>query len=215
MKIVKFATSLAVAGTMLAATAAGAVTVQWATLTSQPDATTVVGNIGAVGVTYSGAISFTQLNNAGTDYWVDGGYTQSLVNRPLGTDVIALNAGGVKTLTFSQPVSTVYLAFTSWNGNVVQFDHAFSVVSQGCGYWGCGAFNVNGTSDGFGGNGEVHGVLKFSGPITSLSFTDTNENWHGFTIGLGTVPDTATWMTMIAGFGLVGIGMRRRRTLAV
>ena len=210
--------NLIVGGLMLAAAgSAQAVTVQWASLTAQPDATTVIGNIGAIGVTFSGSVNFSQLNNAGTDYWVDGGYTQGLVNRPVGTDLISLNEAGTKRITFSSAVKDVYIAFTSWNGNTANFSSPFTVVSQGCGFWGCGTFNVNGTNDGFFGNGEVHGVLKFSGTLTSLTFTDTSENWHGFTIGIGApagVPEPASWAMLIAGFGLVGATMRRRRLAA-
>ena len=200
------------------ASAASAVTVNWASLTAQPNSTTVTGNIGAVGVTYSGSVNFSQLSNAGTDYWIDLGYTQGVVNRPVGTDLISLNEGGRKTITFGSAVTDVYLAFTSWNGVTTSFSAPFTVVSQGCGYWGCGNFNVNGTNDGFFGNGETHGVLKFSGTFTSLSFTDTSENWHGFTIGIGGpaggVPEPASWAMLIAGFGLVGATMRRRRLAA-
>lgn len=196
------------------ATMAQAVTVKWATLTAQPNATTVVGTVDGVGLTYSGAINFSQLNNSGTDYWVDGGYTQGLVNRPLGTDLISLNEGGLKTITFAAPVKDVYLAFTSWNGVNVTFSAPFTVVSQGTGFWGGGTFGVNGSSDGFLGNGEVHGVLKFAGTFSSISFTDTQENWHGFTVGTAAVPEPASWALMIAGFGLVGASMRRRRTTA-
>ncbi len=196
------------------ASMAQAVTVKWASLTAQPNATTVTGTVDGVGLTYTGSVNFSQLNNTGTDYWVDGGYTQGVVNRPLGRDLISLNFGGLKTITFAAPVKDVYLAFTSWNGVSAQFDAPFTVVSQGCGFWGCGTFNVNGTNDGFLGNGETHGVLKFSGTFSSISFTDSQENWHGFTVGTAAVPEPASWALMIAGFGLVGASMRRRRMVA-
>lgn len=67
-------------------------------------------------------------------------------------------------------------------------------------------------STGFSGNGEVHGVLKFSGSFTSLSFDDSSENWHGYQIGVGNVPEPASWALMIVGFGMVGAAARRRRT---
>lgn len=224
----KIMTSLIAASLAVAASAASAVTVQWADLTAQPDATTVVGNIGSVGVTYSGAINFTQ-TNGGTDYWITNGvgvvgnvpftlptsYTQGIVNRPVGTDLISLNAGGTKTITFDSPVNDVYLAFTSWNTVNVSFDAPFTVVSNGVGFWGGGSFG-NLTSNSFTGVGETHGVIKFSGRFTSLSFTDTDENWHGFTVGIGSavVPEPQSWALLIAGFGLVGAAMRRRRPLA-
>lgn len=207
------ATRILLAGLLLgSASMAQAVTVKWASWTAQPDSTTVVGNVAGVGLTYSGSVNFSQLNNVGTDYWVDNGYTQGIVNRPTGVDLISLNAAGQKTVTFASPVKDVYLAFTSWNGNTVQFSAPFTVVSQGAGFWGNGTFNVNGTNDGFFGNGEVHGVLKFAGTYTSLSFTDSSENWHGFTVGIAAVPEPQSWALMIAGFGLVGAAMRRRQT---
>jgi PEP-CTERM motif len=210
------------AGVALLATAsmAQAVTVQWAALNAQPDATTVTGTVAGVGLTYSGALSFAQINNNDTDFWVDNGYTQGVVNRPTGTDLIALNAGGTKTITFAAPVKDVYLAFASWNGVLANFSAPFTVVSQGCGYWGCSTFNPQPGNTSFYTTGEVHGVLKFAGTFTSLSFTDTAENWHGFTVGVDSlaptnaVPEPASWAMLIAGFGLTGAAMRRRRTLS-
>ena len=206
--------SLLVAAALLGTSSmAQAVTVQWASWTAQPTATTATGTVAGVGVTYNGAISFTQLNNAGTDFWVDGGYTQGAVNRPVGTDLIALDRGGLKTITFASPLTDVYIAFTSWNGNTVSFSSPFTLVSEGCGFWGCGSFNTAGGT-GFSTASEVHGVLKFAGTHTSISFTDTSENWHGFTVGTtGAVPEPASWALMIAGFGLTGAAMRRRRAV--
>ncbi len=127
-----------------------------------------------------------------------------------------MDQGGTKTFSFTKPVKDVYLAFTSWNGNSPIFSSPFTVVSQGCGYWGCGSFNPNLASDSFSTNQEVHGVLKFTGTFSSISFTDNSENWHGLTIGTtGAVPERASWAMMIAGFGLTGAAMRRRRAVAV
>lgn len=210
------ASRIMIAGLLLGtASMAQAVTVKWASLTAQPNATTVTGTVDGVGLTFNGSVAFSQLNNSGTDYWIDNGYTQGVVNRPTGVDLIALSGAGTKTITFAAPVKDVYIAFTSWNGNTVQFDSPFTVVSQGAGYWGNGTFNVNGSSDGFFGNGEVHGVLKFAGTYTSLSFTDTGEYWHGLTVGVAAVPEPQSWAMMIAGFGLVGAAMRRRQSATV
>lgn len=199
----------------LAASAAGAVTVQWADLTGQPDATTVVGTVAGIGVTYSGSLGFSQ-TAGGTDYWTDSGYTQGLVNRPTGSDIIALSGGGAKSISFSAPVTDLYVAFTSWNGNTVTFDRPFEIVSQGCGYWGCGTFVPSGGNTGFFGSGEVHGVLKFAGTFSTLNFTDTSEYWHGLTVGIAdsAVPEPASWAMLMTGLGLVGFGMRRRRGAA-
>lgn len=180
-------------------------------------ATTATGTLGAVGVgltTTPGGISFVQ-TAGGTNYWTPwpvAGF------QPTGTDIVALNGSGSKTITFSSAVSNLYMAINSWNvtGPTV-FDQSFTVVGSGCGYWGCGSFqNVTATS--FDSNpyaNEIHGVIKFNGPVTSITFTDPSENWHGFTLGIAAVPEPATWAMMIGGFGAIGATMRRRRrTLA-
>ena len=208
--------ALGAALALTAVTSANAVTATWATLTNA-SAGIVAGNIGSVGVTFNGAYSFVQLSNAGTDYWVLGTYTQGNINRPTGTDIIALDQGGPKTITFSQAVTNPYVAFNSWNGNTVSFSAPFSVIGQGCGYWGCGTFAPFGGNTGFTGNGETVGVLQFIGTFTTLTFTDTSENWHGITIGLGPqggVPEPAAWAMMLVGFGLLGVGLRRRLAIA-
>ncbi len=208
------AATVSAAALALAGSASAAINVNWADWT-QASAGSASGTIlGTVGVTYTGGYTFAQ-TNGGTDYWVDGGYTQGLVNRPTGTDIIALDQGGRKVITFSQAVVDPFMAFTSWQGNTATFSAPFTVISQGCGYWGCGSFSAFGGNTGFNGAGEVHGVLQFKGTFTSLSFTDTSENWHGFTVGAsGVVPEPATWAMMIMGFGFAGAALRSRRRVA-
>ena len=143
-------------------------------------------------------------------------YTKGLVNRPTGTDLISLDGGGLKTITFSQAVVNPFVAFTSWNGNSVTFSAPYTVISEGCGFWGCGTFQSTGPASFFG-SGEVHGVLQFQGTFTQLSFTDSNEFWHGFTVGAEgvAVPEPGTWALMIMGFGAAGAMLRRRQRAIV
>ena len=207
------AATVSAAALALASSASAAINVNWANWTVA-SAGTVLGAVGTVGVSYTGGYTFAQ-TNGGTDFWTDGGYTQGLVNRPTGTDIIALDQGGRKVITFSQAVVDPFMAFTSWQGNTATFSAPFTVISQGCGFWGCGTCNTFGGNTGFTGGGEVHGVLQFKGTFTSLSFTDTSENWHGFTVGVGgVVPEPATWAMMIMGFGLAGGALRSRRRVA-
>lgn len=227
MSIRKILGALVATAALTSAGGAGAVTVNWVDWTSQPTSTHVDGTLtlgaNVIDVDYDGAISFTQ-TNGGTDFWSNCGvsgcynpdYTQGVINRPTGTDLISLDAGGQKTFTFSQAVVNPYLAFTSWNGNNVSFSAPFTVVSQGGGYWGSGSFVPNGANTAFFGNGEVHGVLKFQGTFTSLSFSDSSEYWHGITVGAEglAVPEPATWAMMIMGFGAAGAMLRRRTVVA-
>jgi hypothetical protein len=212
---------IAVAGA-LASSPANAVVVNWADWvpsTAAPAVGTIATSGGPVGVTYTGPVAFVQ-TSGGTNYWTEPNpalrpYTGGVVtNAPPASDIVALNAGGTKTITFSQTVSDVYLALVSWNTNVFTSQQPFEVISSGSGFWGTGTF-ANLTSNGFTGNGELHGIIRFNGNLNSITFTDTSENWHGFTVGIaglapnGAVPEPATWAFMILGFGAVAGAMRR------
>ena len=212
-----------------AASSASATVVQWADLTSYNPSTGVVTGTITVGsevidITISGGgYNFVNLGNPGeTNYWTEPNalsrpYTGGEVeNAPPGTDIIALSTGGLKTITFSQTVSNVYLALVSWNGNSGVFDQPFEIVSSGRGYWGTGSFtSVTDTS--FTGSGELHGIIKFTGTFDEVSFTDRSELWHGIQIGIaglapppvGGIPEPGTWALMISGFGLAGGALRR------
>lgn len=195
----------------LAAPQAASAAITW-TDWQQTGANTVTGVAGGVNVTYSGTYQFAQ-TNGGIAYW-DHPAWDGTAGRPSGSDIIALNQSGTKTITFSSAVAEVYLAIMSWNGqsNVV-FDRAFTQEGwvQGCGYWGCGVL-TNVTPVSFTSTGESHGLLKFAGPITSLSFIESNnENWHGIQVGINAVPEPSTWAMLILGFGAVGGAMRLRR----
>jgi len=208
-------------GAMLfAAMSAHAVSVNWASLTSDdPNAGTVTGTVqtssGPVTAVYSGGDLFDQLNNTGTNYWSPPDFTQGVVNPPLTSDIIALSDANTGTLTFSAPVTNVFMAFNSYNGAEVTFSSPFKIISQGCAYWGCGTFVPNANNTGFYGNSETVGVLEFLGTFTSISFTDTvTEDWHGFTFGVSPAPEAPTWVAMLLGFGLAGAGLRMARRKA-
>lgn len=179
----------------------------------------VTGTVGGVGVTYTGTYGFAQ-TNGGTDYWNSSFVStwDGNIAPPPGSDIIALNLAGTKTITFSSSVTDVYLAIMSWQGQGnTSFDRPFTQEGwvRGCGYWGCGLLsNVTATS--FTSNGEAHGILKFAGPISSLTFSESNnEFWHGIQVGIGgVVPEPSTWALLIMGFGAVG-GVLRRRSGAV
>lgn len=172
-----------------------------------------------VGVTYSGAFSFAQIGSASdTNYWTfPTTYESSTVsNAPPPSDLIALNLGGTKTITFSQAIKDPLIALTSWNTNNVDFGTPIELLSSGQGFWGNGTFVINAAGTGFVGNGEVHGVIRLPGTFTQITFTDTSENWHGFTVGVvgladggGTVPEPG--MLALIGIGLLGAMLTRRK----
>lgn len=224
MKWKSFAAAAALSAAGICSPSASAqVVVNWAdwtgTTPGQVNGGIIVG-ADNIDVTFSGDYYFTQTDGTGTYYWTEGTpapYTGGVVdNAPGTTDIIGLGNGGLKTITFSQTVSDVYLAFVSWNGNAGVFNQPFEVISTGCGYWGCADFSTV-TPLTFTSSGELHGVIRFTGSFDSVSFTDQSEYWHGITIGIGglaappAVPEPTSWSMMIGGFGLAGAAMRRRK----
>ncbi len=173
---------------------------------------------------YAGEIAFIQ-TGAGTNYWAAGNpYTSALVdNAPPGNDIIALSSASSKMLTFSKPIDNLFFAVVSLNGNGYSFNQDFEVVSFGCGHWGCGSLTKTNPSLGvfqLNGSGEPHGVIRFTGVVSSITWTSlTNENWNGFTIGTyglappppppSNVPEPAT--VLLLGTGLLSLVALRHR----
>ncbi len=66
-------------------------------------------------------------------------------------------------------------------------------------------------------NGATYFDVTTGASVTNSRFSAYPYNWNqglvtGFNETTGAVPEPATWAMMIAGFGIVGLAMRRRRT---
>jgi hypothetical protein len=223
-------TKFLIAASLLAVAAPGhAVEVVWADWQSV-NGNTVTGTMATdtpISITYTntGGFGFVQ-TGSGTNFWNPGTpYTSGAVtNAPPAAELIALSGKGSSTITFGQPVHGLYFAIISWNGNNATFDQPFEIISQGCGFWGCGTITL-GPGNTFLSTGEPHGVIYFPGTFSSLTFTDTNDEfWHGITVGverlatpeeIAGVPEPSSWAMMIAGLGAAGFAMRRRKRTQV
>ena len=202
--------------TLYCASALGA-TVSWTDWISSPNQFSAVGRLQVgsmtVDVNYSGtgAHNFVQ-TGTGTNFWTGTAYTNGSVdNAPPAAEMVALSQGGTVTITLSQTVVDPLIGLVSWNSNTVNFSVPIQIDSFGPGFWGNGTPILNAAGTGFFGSGEVHGVIKLPGSYDSITFTHTNENWHGFTVGVtGLIPEPEIYAMLLAGLGLVGLFARRR-----
>ena len=162
-----------------------------ATHTATGTFTTSSGTVSAT-LTNSVGFSFVQ-TSGGTNYFSPTApFISDGVAAPTSSDIIAFNAHGERSLAFSAPVTNLYFAYVSLNGNGYRFDRDFDIISQGTGFWGSGSvekvthvingvtyYELNATG------GEPHGVIRFKGTFSTVAWSTTvDEDWNGFTLGI-------------------------------
>jgi hypothetical protein len=208
--------TLAIAAASPAANAGFVTWTDWTSITT----TSAVGTMGGttVNVTSVGLMNGPSQTACGTNWWTQPNlgspaYTGgSVSNAPTACEQVALDSPVTVTVNFSTPVGGLYMALLSVGRSNLEvtydFNQAFTVDSEGEGFWGNGTYTLA-AGDVIKGN-ELHGVLAFSGPVSSLTFTTTpSEYWHAFTFG---VPEPG--MLALFGLGLVGLGFAGRRKAA-
>jgi hypothetical protein len=205
------AAMIVLASVLPSASAAKAGTINWVDWTST-GSDIVSGNILGNNVLFSGQYAFAQ-TVGGTNFWnPDLPYLSSIVsNEPPASDIIAFSDSGQRSLTFTTAVTDPLFAYVSMNTNTYTFDHEFDLVSNGVGFWGSGSVskvnNGNGTWSLVAQGSEPHGVIQFTGTLSSLNWdVVVPEYWNGFTVGVaeGTpanVPGPLGVMGAAAGFG--------------
>ena len=132
-------------------------------------------------------------------------------------DMVQVRQPSTFTLSFSEAIVNPYIALVSVGQPTVAVSYTFSgtvasASAAGNNYWGTGTGSLAGNT--FSGN-EYNGVLQLSGSYTSLTITTaTDENWHGFNIGVAAVPEPETYAMLWAGLGVLGAIGRRRKAQA-
>lgn len=190
----------------------------WIDWTSVNTGTLTIGST-VVGVTLTGSTPYSLIN--GTNYY-DNGNTGGTA--PSGTygglqpsNVLQITNASSFLLTFSLAIENPFISLVSVGQPNLPVTYTFnsdvSVVSSGSNYWGYSGYTLAGNA--FTGT-EFNGVLQMQGTFTSMNINiGQPENWHGFNIGsasVSAVPEPETYAMMLAGLGLMGSIVRRRKS---
>lgn len=127
-------------------------------------------------------------------------------------DDLAINGAENVTWTFAAPVTRIGFAIATGLEEVIagQTDHNGAVFQLATNTGDTGTLTLIDPGSGY----QAWVVIASATPFTSLSFIEPSGNifdqyWGD--VSAAAVPEPATWATMIAGIGLAGGALRRRR----
>ena len=181
------------------------------------------GILNGVGVSYGGEVIAAVLNGTSNIWAPNSSFTGGTVTASpsvVGDDIRLRGAfAGTNTITFASPVENPVFAIWSLGapGLAASFTFAATPTLQAGGpnsLFGGSSITVAGNV--VSGN-EGNGVVQFGGTFSSISWTDTPENFYAFTVGINgplEQPPTAVPEPMsltLVGSGLAALMWRLRK----
>jgi hypothetical protein len=178
------------------------------------------GSVGGVGVSYSGELDASVINGSSTIWAPNSSFIGGTVTASPSVvgDDLRLNGSstGTNTITFASPVENPLFAIWSLGAPGAQASFTFNATPT---------LEAGGPNSQFGGasitvvgntvsGSEGNGVVQFTGTFSSISWTDTPENFYAFTVGMNgplqTAPEPMSSALTLAGLALVGLVCRKR-----
>jgi hypothetical protein len=181
------------------------------------------GSLGGVGVSYSGELDAAVINGTSNIWAPNSSFIGGTVTASpsVVSDDLRLNGTftGIDTITFASPLVDPVFAIWSLGAPGVPASFTFNATPT---------LEAGGPNSQFGGSSitvsgnvvsgsEGNGVVQFTGTFSSISWTNTFENFYAFTVGTNGgpppsgVPEPGTIALLGLGLASLAVWHRRKR----